>query len=147
MAEKWRQSDAGLPALSAAAPFSRRLSPNLTYDYSNRVVRRCSSQNALLVNRVWTCRYVIYLISCRHAAFRAFALVHVVMHMRRGAGARALLDGCAVGDPGDWLRRQRGAHAALLFAAAGALHGRRPALARGGQHMSCNLLQPSWGSN
>ena len=39
MAEKWRQSDAGLPALSAAPPFSRRLSPNLTYDYSNRVVR------------------------------------------------------------------------------------------------------------
>ena len=39
VAEKWRQSDAGLPALSAAAPFSRRLSPNLTYDYSNRVVR------------------------------------------------------------------------------------------------------------
>ena len=39
VAEKWRQSDAGLPALSAAAPFSRRLSPNLTYDHSNRVVR------------------------------------------------------------------------------------------------------------
>ena len=39
LAEKWRQSDAGLPALSAAAPFARRLNPNLTYDYSNRVVR------------------------------------------------------------------------------------------------------------
>lgn len=40
MSEKQRQTDVGLRALSAAAPFSARLCPHLTYDYSERQVRR-----------------------------------------------------------------------------------------------------------
>lgn len=39
VAEKQRQSDVGLRTLSAAAPFSARLHPQLAYDYSERQVR------------------------------------------------------------------------------------------------------------
>ena len=63
------------------------------------------------------------------------------------AGARALLDGGAVGDPGDRLGRQRGAHAALLLAAPGALHGRRPALAGGGALCGDSRKSSQWSAN
>ena len=39
VSEKQRQSDVGLRALSAAAPFSARLRPHLTYDYSEPEVK------------------------------------------------------------------------------------------------------------